>query len=67
MVITSSTRVFLYNRNTNKTTGIGAPDILSGFIAAMEKDHKGYLWITTTTGLYRVNIYNKGFCTLQPG
>jgi ligand-binding sensor domain-containing protein len=61
VMLTSATRLYAYNRKTNKTIAIGAPDNISGFIAAMERDKKGYVWITTTTGLYRVNIYNKVF------
>ena len=61
VMLTSSTRLYAYNRKTNKTTAVGAPENISGFIAAMERDKKGYVWIATTSGLYRVNIYNKVF------
>ena len=37
------------------------PDFISGYIAAVEKDSNGYLWLTTTNGLYRINIQKNIF------
>lgn len=61
MIISSSSRIFLYNRKQNNITSIGKPELISGFITAMERDKNGYVWLTTTTALYRINIHNKVF------
>ncbi len=61
MIITTSTRIIKYNSLLKQSTYIGFPDILSGYIASMEKDKHGYVWLTTTSGLYRINIQKKIF------
>ncbi|MDX2046377.1 MAG: two-component regulator propeller domain-containing protein [Chitinophagaceae bacterium] len=61
IVITTSTRISVYNRLLNKITVINTPEVMPGFIASMEKDKNGYLWIATTSGLQRVSIKNKIF------
>src|SRR6185369_2006609 len=35
------------------------PETIPGLIAAMEKDRNGYLWISTTNGILRLNPRNK--------
>ncbi|MGC4034964.1 MAG: two-component regulator propeller domain-containing protein [Chitinophagaceae bacterium] len=57
IVISTATRLVKYNVITHTTKVIADPGIMSGFITAMEKDGKGYLWLTTTNGLYRIDIY----------
>ena len=61
MVITTATRIVLYNRNIKKSSVVGTAETISGFITAAEIDKQGYLWVTSTTGLYRVNIHKKIF------
>lgn len=61
MLITTSTYILKYNIVTKTFTTIGTPLSLSGFIAAMERDAQGYLWLTTTSSLYRVNLDKKIF------
>ena len=56
MIITTATHVVRYNRITNHISAIGRSGIISGFIAAVEKDREGYLWLVSTSGLYRINI-----------
>ncbi len=56
MIITTQTRVFVYNRHTGRSFLSGNSDMVSGFIAASERDDNGHVWITTTSGLYRINI-----------
>lgn len=56
IIITTSTRIITYNRILKQTAEVGKPNIISGYIASMEKDRKGYVWVTTTSGLYRVDI-----------
>jgi len=61
MIITTATRVVSYNRQANSIRIIGSPGMISGFITAVEKDKAGYLWLTSTNGLYRINIQKTSF------
>lgn len=56
VVITTLTKVILYNRLSQKSYDVGPPDVLSGYIAAIEKDKHGFVWLSTTSGLYRVGL-----------
>ena len=40
---------------------IKMPESIPGLIAAIEKDKSGYLWISTTNGIFRLNPRNKIF------
>lgn len=61
MIITTGTYILKYNRVEKKMTTIGTPLSISGFIASIERDAAGYLWLSTTSSLYRVNMYKKIF------
>jgi hypothetical protein len=61
VIITTGTRVILYNRLRNHSRYIGQPDIMSGYIASVEKDKNSHVWIATSGGLYRANISNNVF------
>ncbi len=56
MIITTATRIIRYNWKLNRSSLVGHSGIISGFITAMEKDNNGYLWLTSTNGLYRINL-----------
>ncbi len=56
MVILTATRVVCHNMMLNRSRTIGAPGKISGFNASIEKDKNGYLWITSTNGLYKLNL-----------
>jgi ligand-binding sensor domain-containing protein len=50
--------------NTKKqqiTKSISLPESIPGTIAAMEKDNLGYLWVSMTSGIFRVNPRNEIF------
>lgn len=61
VIITTATRVVRYNVTNNQLTLIGKPDFVSGFITAVEKDKDGYLWLTSTSGLYHINMAKRLF------
>jgi signal transduction histidine kinase len=61
MVITTATRILIYNRLRNRTRILGTPETMSGFTASLQKDNQGNLWISTTTALYRANIKTRVF------
>ncbi len=54
MMIGTNTHVVSYNRQQKKVSVIG--NELSGFIAAMERDDDGHVWISTTTSMYRLTL-----------
>jgi signal transduction histidine kinase len=57
VLITTSTEMFAYNRKTGATKPVSIPEGVSGFVAAMEKDRQGYVWLSTSSGLYRIDIF----------
>jgi len=61
VIITTSSTLHMYNRQKYTMADIGYPGTISGYITAVEKDAAGYLWLSTTNGLYRVNIFKKVF------
>lgn len=62
MVLAGGTGVHLYNRITRRLRTVGTPDIIAGSICSVQKDeNSGYLWIASSQGLYRVNIFNRIF------
>jgi ligand-binding sensor domain-containing protein/signal transduction histidine kinase len=56
MVLTTVNRIYIYNRLQKQVFYVGQAEHISGYIAAVEKDKNGQLWISTTTGLFRINI-----------
>jgi ligand-binding sensor domain-containing protein len=61
MIITTATRLLKYNIRTKELKLIGGANFISGFITAIEKDSKGYLWLTSTNGLYQIEPNKKIF------
>lgn len=61
MIITTTKHVMKYNSYKKLLQIIGKPDFLPGTIASLEKDRKGYLWVSSTDGIYRVNLQNHVF------
>lgn len=59
MLITTATQLMKYNVKTKELNKVGNNTFVSGFITAIEKDDKGYAWITSTSGMYQVDIYKK--------
>jgi ligand-binding sensor domain-containing protein len=61
MIIATATRIVRYNRILKRSSVIGSRETISGFITAVEKDKNGYLWLTGSAGLYRINIQKRIF------
>ena len=59
VVIGTRSSIQLYNRYQQQLVPIGTSQSISGFIQSMEKDASGYVWVSTTTGLYRLFIDNR--------
>lgn len=54
--------IHLFNSRSRKVLRtIGTSETITGSIAALERDRFGYVWASTTTGIYRINILNKIF------
>jgi ligand-binding sensor domain-containing protein len=61
MLISTATRLLKYNTLAKEIKQVDKAGFISGFITAMEKDDSGYLWLTSTSGLYRIDIYRRIF------
>lgn len=61
MVITTSTQILLFNKRSNKSSLVGTAETISGYITDLRKDKNGYVWLTSTSGLYRINIEKNVF------
>lgn len=51
--ISSATKLYKFNRQTDQITDLHLSLPLLGSIASIEKDDKGFLWISTENGIYR--------------
>jgi signal transduction histidine kinase len=61
-VVISGQDLHFFNLRQNKITRtIDMPSSKPGSAAALEKDKSGYIWISTTGGLYRLNPQNEIF------
>jgi ligand-binding sensor domain-containing protein/signal transduction histidine kinase len=61
-IIIGANSITLYNTRQKKIIQtLNLPDIFIGAIMAMERDRQGYLWVSSTGGLYRVNVRSKIF------
>jgi len=61
MVIAAGGIHFFNTRLQRITNTIKMPESIPGLITAMEKDKNGYVWISTTNGIFRLNPKNKIF------
>jgi signal transduction histidine kinase/ligand-binding sensor domain-containing protein len=61
-VMIAANGIYVYNTRQERISSfIKIPETLPGMIAAMEKDRNGYLWVSTTNGILRLNPRNKIF------
>jgi len=61
-IIIAANSLAIYNTKEKKITRtIALPEIFSGNVMAMQRDKQGYLWVSSTSGIYRVNINSKIF------
>jgi streptogramin lyase/PKD repeat protein len=61
-MIIAANSLSIYNTALKRITKtIPLPEIVAGSVMAIERDHEGYVWMSTTSGLFRVNIRNKIF------
>lgn len=52
----------IFNTKTGKMVrSITMPESVTGNLASMEKDDNGYIWLSLSDGLYRVNLRNEIF------
>jgi ligand-binding sensor domain-containing protein/signal transduction histidine kinase len=61
VIITTATRIAIFNPVSGKIKVIGSAALISGFIAATEKDKSGWIWLGSTNGFYRINIRKRIF------
>jgi signal transduction histidine kinase len=61
-IIIGANSITLYNTRQKKIIQtLNLPDIFIGAVMAVERDRQGYLWVSSTGGLYRVNVRSKIF------
>ena len=63
VVIATNNRLTAYNRFRQNTSSLSGP--LSGFIASIEKDDSGHLWVSTSTCIYRATLSNRVFLQMN--
>jgi streptogramin lyase len=59
VLISTATKIYHFNRRTNMLSQMQLPAPLLGSIASMEQDNAGFLWISTSNGLYRYNPFTR--------
>ena len=61
MVIATNALYFFNLKKEKIFKIVSLPESTTGYITAMEKDYYGYLWLSMTNGIYRVNPRNEIF------
>jgi signal transduction histidine kinase/ligand-binding sensor domain-containing protein len=61
MVIATNALYFFNLKKERIVKTISLPESTTGTISAMEKDNNGYIWLSMTSGIYRVNTRNEIF------
>ena len=61
MILGTSDLHFINTRTGKITRNIPLPDKIPGSIAAIEKDKLGYVWVSMTSGIFRLNPKNEIF------
>jgi outer membrane protein assembly factor BamB len=59
VLFSTTSRLFQFHRYTNELRPVQLPAALLGGITAIEKDKEGFLWISTSNGLYRYHLEKK--------
>lgn len=60
-MIFATNHIYIYNTKRNTLSGIGFPESITGNIAALERDAQGYIWISLSNGILRLNPRNNIF------
>lgn len=61
-IILGASSLHIFNTRTREITRkLAMPESIPNSIAAMERDRQGYLWISTTSGIFRVNLERRIF------
>jgi ligand-binding sensor domain-containing protein/two-component sensor histidine kinase len=59
-MVIAGNEIYLFNTIRNKMVQvINIPESIPGWIASMEKDQDGYIWISTSNGILRLNPQSK--------
>lgn len=62
LMIIASDGLQLFNTKSRKMIrAIGNSEAITGSLSALERDRFGYVWASSTSGIYRINIYNRIF------
>ena len=62
LMIIASEGLQLFNTKTRRMIRtVGNSEAITGSLSALERDRFGYVWASSTAGIYRVNIHNRIF------
>lgn len=61
VILSTSSYLLRYNSKQGTSYQLASLETLSGYISALQKDRQGYIWVSTTNGLYRANVAKKAF------
>ncbi len=61
VLLTTRTRIIQYNRLRHTINTTGKQGVVSGFIADVQRDKNGYVWVSTSSSLYRVYLPKRVF------
>lgn len=61
-MLVASNGIMAFNTKSRRMIRtIGNSEAITGGLTALERDRLGYVWASSTAGIYRVNIYNRIF------
>jgi signal transduction histidine kinase/ligand-binding sensor domain-containing protein len=61
-MVIASNGLYVFNTRQQKITKtIPLPESVAGLISSIERDREGYIWMSMTEGLFRVNLRNEIF------
>lgn len=61
-MIVAANSLVIYNTALKRITRtLTFPDVVAGSVSSVERDNNGYVWMSTTDGIFRVNIRSRIF------
>ena len=61
-MIVAANSLVIYNTALKRITRtLTFPDVVAGSVSSVEQDNNGYVWMSTTDGIFRVNIRSRIF------
>ena len=61
VLVSTSTQIIVYEVTKDTSYVLASAEKISGHISALQRDKLGYIWVSTTNGLYRINMSKRAF------